>query len=153
MTLISFWHFTIVRQQPLTPSTAFTSILGDWLINWLRAWCSDQHYFFLCSFLRDEVCAQYFTWNFHRHASGMFSLLLLTYMYSLHLFSASSPSVVLKSILTLPKWLLSHLSTSNPKPSHSNPVPWHGLKIPIRAAWPPRQRQLLKINLSWLTCH
>ncbi|KAF9051842.1 multidrug resistance-associated ABC transporter [Panaeolus papilionaceus] len=27
VTLISFWHFAIVRQQPLTPSIAFTSIL------------------------------------------------------------------------------------------------------------------------------
>ena len=27
--LVSFWHFSIVRQQPLTPSIAFTSILGD----------------------------------------------------------------------------------------------------------------------------
>ncbi|KAF8154768.1 multidrug resistance-associated ABC transporter [Crassisporium funariophilum] len=27
VTLVSFWHFTIVRQQPLTPSIAFTSII------------------------------------------------------------------------------------------------------------------------------
>ncbi|KAF9548180.1 multidrug resistance-associated ABC transporter [Agrocybe pediades] len=27
VTLVSFWHFAIVRQQPLTPSIAFTSIL------------------------------------------------------------------------------------------------------------------------------
>ena len=28
VTLVSFWHFAVYRQQPLTPSTAFTSILG-----------------------------------------------------------------------------------------------------------------------------
>lgn len=28
VTLVSFWHFAIVRQQPLTPSVAFTSIMG-----------------------------------------------------------------------------------------------------------------------------
>ena len=26
VTLVSFWHFTIVRQQVLTPSIAFTSV-------------------------------------------------------------------------------------------------------------------------------
>ena len=35
VTLISFWHFTVVRQQPLTPSIAFTSILGDYTVRFV----------------------------------------------------------------------------------------------------------------------
>ena len=29
VTLVSFWHFAIVREQKLTPSIAFTSITGN----------------------------------------------------------------------------------------------------------------------------
>jgi hypothetical protein len=29
VTLISFWHYAVIRQQPLTPSIAFTSIIGE----------------------------------------------------------------------------------------------------------------------------
>ncbi|KAJ7131700.1 multidrug resistance-associated ABC transporter [Mycena crocata] len=32
VTLVSFWHFAVVRQQVLTPSTAFTSIIGKWYL-------------------------------------------------------------------------------------------------------------------------
>jgi hypothetical protein len=39
VTLVSFWHFAIVRQQTLTPSVAFTSILGDCQVSSAR--CSD----------------------------------------------------------------------------------------------------------------
>ena len=59
VTLVSFWHFAIVRQQTLSPSIAFTSILGDWLIGFVRSVLSKIT--FLCSFRRDEICAQYFT--------------------------------------------------------------------------------------------
>ena len=59
VTLVSFWHFAIVRQQPLTPSIAFTSILGERLIGFVRGVLTS--FTFLCSFRRDEVCAQFFT--------------------------------------------------------------------------------------------
>lgn len=32
VTLVSFWHFTVVRGQLLTPSVAFTSISGGYLV-------------------------------------------------------------------------------------------------------------------------
>ena len=80
VTLVSFWHFAIVRQQTLTPSIAFTSILGDCQVGFVRGVRTDIT--FLCSFLGDEVCAQCFAWNFHQRVSGMFSLLLSTYIYS-----------------------------------------------------------------------
>jgi hypothetical protein len=59
LTLVSFWHFAIVRQQRLTPSIAFTSILGDRLIGFVRGVLTNIT--FLCSFRRDEICAQCFT--------------------------------------------------------------------------------------------
>ena len=55
VTLVSFWHFAIVRQQTLTPSIAFTSILGDCQVGFVRGVWTDIT--FLCSFLADEVCA------------------------------------------------------------------------------------------------
>ncbi len=33
VTLVSFWHFVVIRKQPLTPSIAFTSIIGEWLFS------------------------------------------------------------------------------------------------------------------------
>ena len=35
VTLVSFWHFAIVRKQVLTPSIAFTSISGESLLIFL----------------------------------------------------------------------------------------------------------------------
>lgn len=32
VTLVSFWHFTVVRGELLTPSIAFTSISGGYLV-------------------------------------------------------------------------------------------------------------------------
>ena len=56
--IVSFWHFAIVRQQTLTPSIAFTSILGDCQVGFVRDVLTDIT--FLCSFLGDEVCAHCF---------------------------------------------------------------------------------------------
>jgi hypothetical protein len=61
VTLVSFWHFAIVRQQLLTPSIAFTSILGDCQVGFQVVRGVLTNITFLCSFLRDEVCAQCFT--------------------------------------------------------------------------------------------
>ena len=59
VTLVSFWHFAIVRQQPLTPSIAFTSILGDCQVGFVHSVLTNLK--FLGSFFGDEVCAQCFT--------------------------------------------------------------------------------------------
>jgi len=54
VTLVSFWHYAIVRHQLLTPSIAFTSILGKvsptiWT-SFLLTLCRFSLY-------RDEVCS------------------------------------------------------------------------------------------------
>jgi ABC-type multidrug transport system fused ATPase/permease subunit len=80
VTLVSFWHFTAVRQQSLTPSIAFTSILGDWLVGFVR--CVLTNTAFFCSVLRDEVCAQCFARNYHQHASSILSIITYLSVFS-----------------------------------------------------------------------
>ena len=120
VTLISFWHFAIVRQQTLLPSIAFTSILGDCQISFVRGVMTDTTFYAVFSEMKYALSALPETFI---NMLQVCSLLLPTYMYSHRFFRASSPFVVLKRILTVPKYMLSLLSTSSPKPSHSDPVP------------------------------
>lgn len=67
VTLVSFWHYAIVRRQLLTPSIAFTSILGKVSPS---IWTSFLLMRCRCSLYRDEVCSQCPARNFHQHAAG-----------------------------------------------------------------------------------
>jgi hypothetical protein len=55
VTLVAFWHYAIVRQQPLTPSVAFTSVYHPIKqpTTTLMLPLSTDHC--LC---RDEICSQ-----------------------------------------------------------------------------------------------
>ena len=100
VTIVSFWHFAIVRQQTLTPSIAFTSIIGSYQVGFVRGVLTDITLYEVFSEMKYAFSALPETFI---NMLQVCSLLFHTYMYSHHLFRASSPFAVLKSISTVLK--------------------------------------------------
>ena len=88
VTLVSFWHFAIVRQQTLIPSIAFTSILGDCRVGFVRGVLTDIIFYAVFSEMKYALSALPETLI---KMLQVCSLLLPTYMYPHRLFRASSP--------------------------------------------------------------
>lgn len=87
VTLVSFWHFAVVREQVLTPSIAFTSVslaclafydfcylfmrISRLLVRQTLRGHLFIAYLYAFSFLRDEIRPQRVTGDFYQHAPSM----------------------------------------------------------------------------------
>ena len=77
VTIVSFWHFAVVRHEELTPSIAFTSVRYPHLVMTLliafRSSVSIEVSLYgekltALSLLRDEIRSKRSSRNFHQHA-------------------------------------------------------------------------------------
>jgi len=65
VSLVAFWHYAVVRQIDLTPSVAFTSLLG--MLTVYSMFLFSNH---LSSVYRNEIRSQRVTGNLYQHAPG-----------------------------------------------------------------------------------
>jgi len=149
VTLVSFWHFAVYRNQALTPSIAFTSILGKVQLPQLLSSLIKEIFY---SLFRDEVCPQCSARDIYQHASGKKSS-RYTQSYTHSIIRALYHSVVSKNIWTAPRWKQYLLSINNQKQSPSNHAPPPGRRT---AQGQAKLHQLLRLqdtsSCSWI-CH